>query len=290
MLALNDPAWSKLTTAYGTGEEAAELLLRLQPDAADSELRQELIELLLHQNTIYTATLAAMPYLANMAEYTQGQKALVDLYIMCGLMHASREGADGEDVEHSREFGRDRQQKLEDDAVRRIADGYRDGIARLSALHERAARPISDAALAGSDEDPESVYLLAAQTMYAGRSHVGRLLFEFPEGDEYAGACPFCAADWYVWPSEAADTKPGAKTVYVNEPVTHGTENQPSAEVRPCKPDDLRPELRALEQEALRLGANRLAAAIPSLDGRASCPACGQEASVWDVLTAWRGE
>lgn len=292
MLKQNDPVWGKLTTAYGEGEQALEMLRRLEPDAADGELRQELIEMLLHQDTIYTATLAAMPYLASLAEQSADDEALIDLYISCGLMKASREGSDDEPIERSGEFRRERQEELDEAAVRSIADGYLDGVKRLAALHERAARRATEAASAGDEEDMESVYLLAAQAAYGGHVSVARLLFDFPAGDEYAGACPSCEADWYVWPKEEgsdANGEAGNLVVYAYDPILQGIEDQVPVEVRPSAQTALRPELRALESEARRLGALRLARAIPSLDGHAHCPACGREESVWNVLTGWRG-
>ncbi|WP_143536101.1 hypothetical protein [Saccharibacillus sp. O23] len=290
MLKKNDPAWSKLTTAYGEGAEALELLLRLEPDAADEELRRELIELLLHQGTIYTATLAAMPYLANMAEQTEDDEALIDLYISGGLMKAGREGEEGEPVERSGEFRRDRQGELDEATVRSIADGYRDGIARLAALHERATRRAAEAANAGEEEDADTVYLLAARAAYAGHLNAARLLFDFSGGDEYVGACPSCETDWYIWPrEEGSDAREeyGALIVYPYDPVLEEAGDRVAAEIRPARRDALRPELRELASEARRLGARGLADAIPSLDGHAHCPVCGQEESVWTVLTGW---
>lgn len=292
MLKQNDPVWGKLTTAYGEGEQALAMLRRLEPDAADGELRQELIEMLLHQDTIYTATLAAMPYLASLAEQSTDDEALIDLYISCGLMKASREGSDDEPIERSGEFRRERQEELDEATLRSIADGYRDGVKRLAALHERAARRATEAASAGGEEDMEGVYLLAAQAAYGGQESVARLLFDFPAGDEYAGACPSCEADWYIWPKEEgsdASGRVGNLVVYAYDPILQGIEDQVPVEVRPSAQTALRPELRALESEARRIGALRLARAIPSLDGHAHCPACGREESVWNVLTGWRG-
>ncbi|NGZ75280.1 hypothetical protein [Saccharibacillus alkalitolerans] len=288
MLELSDPAWSRLTTAYGEGDEAAELLRRLRPDAANGELRQELIELLLHQGTIYASTLAAMPYLADMAEKAGDEEALIDLYIAGGMMTAGREGESGEPVERSGEFRRSRQGELDAKIVRSIAAGWREGVSRLAALHERAARQALKAVQAGS---AEAVYLLAAHAAYAGHAEAARLLFEGPAGDEYAGICPSCGADWYVRPEAGgsrSEGEPERWVVYTDDPVMPGTDGLPSADVRPAAQAELRPALRMLGSEARRLGARRLARAIPSLDGRASCPACGREASVWEALTAWR--
>ncbi|WP_037284537.1 hypothetical protein [Saccharibacillus sacchari] len=294
MLKLNDPAWSRLTTAYGDGEEAVQLLRRLVTAAEDAELRQELFELLLHQDTIYTATLAAMPYLAAMAETTEHTETLVDLYIACGWMESGREhGADRLDIASSGEFRRERQPKLPDETIASIVEGYRIGLERLSHLYEQAAgfdlkgnKQSGDAASIASgepedNENPEAVYLLAAQAAYAGEIEVARLLLNFPEGDEYSGACPSCQADWYVWPKEG-DAE--VLVVYMDDPVTAQKENRDSAVVQAISATSLRAELQKLAHEAGRLGAHRLAVTIPSLDGQATCPECGSEVSVWAAL------
>lgn len=294
MLELNDPVWSRLTTAYGDGEEAVQLLRRLVTAVEDSELRQELFELLLHQDTIYTATLAAMPYLAAMAETTEDTETLTDLYIACGWMESGREhGADRLDIASSGEFRRERQPKLQDEAIASIAEGYRAGLERLSRLYERAAGfelkgneqsggaasiVISEAE---QDENPEAVYLLAAQAAYAGEIEAARLLFNFPEGDEYSGACPSCQADWYVWPKKG-DAE--VLVVYTDDPVTAQKENRDSATVQATSATALRTHLQTLAHEARRLGAQCLAVTIPSLDGQAICPECGAEVSVLEAL------
>ncbi|OWA33999.1 hypothetical protein B9G55_16820 [Saccharibacillus sp. O16] len=285
---LNHPVWSQLTTAYGEGAEVVELLHRLEPNAADGALRQELFDLLLHQNTIYTATLAAMPYLANLAERTPDDQALLDLYITCGLMKLSREGEAEAPIEQSGEFRRKRQNLLDEETVRSIADGYRSGIARLAALYGKAAQFLTAAAAEG-EEDEEKVYLLAAHAAYEGQETLARLLFDFPRGDEYVGACPSCDKDWYIWPREAdaqADGEAaGGLIVYGQDPILEGMDDQVPVEVTPSAPSDWRPELRSLEHEARRLDAVRLALDIPFLAGSAQCPKCGEQRSVWEVLT-----
>ncbi len=289
MLELNDPAWGKLTTAYGQGEPVAELLRLAAANPADGEARRELLELLLHQNTIYTATLAAMPYLAALAEQTEDDETLIDLYVACALMKASREGAEDEPIEQSGEFRRTRQEALDDKTIQSIALGYRDGIARLAALHDRATRRAASAGTE-AEEDIDSIYLLAAYASYRGQTAAARLLFDFSTGDEYAGACPSCEADWYIWPREQdVGSGSGSLIVYTDDPILQGTDGQTPSDVRPAAPKALRPELQELAEEARRIGALRLARTIPSLDGHANCPQCGREESVWNVLTGWRG-
>ncbi|CAM3633679.1 MULTISPECIES: hypothetical protein [Saccharibacillus] len=341
MLALDDSAWQRLITAYGGGQEAADLVRELEPDASDSERREALMELLLHQGTIYTATLAAVPHLARMAANAADPQVRADLYILCGWMEASREsGADPRDIASSGEFRRKRQPKLEAEIVERIARGYREGLERLGRLRQaeggagRAEAADSGAERAGAAEaergveragnacwaeaedggeeragaaeaerdsegDSDAVYRLAAHEAYAGRTKNARLLFRFPEGEEYTGACPSCQVPWYIWPEDPeAGEESGAETrkekrsswiVHAEDPVFVPVQVGGSSRIRPADETAGLPELRALAREAARFGAYATAAAA-SLGGRVVCPACGTDVSVWEALTEDAGE
>ncbi len=319
MLALDDSAWRRFITAYGGGQEAADLLRELEPDASDGERREALMELLLHQGTIYTATLAAVPHLARMAANAADPQVRADLYILCGWMEASREaGADPRDIASSGEFRRERQPKLEAEIVERIARGYREGLERLGRLgqadggvgraeaedggarqteamdggEERAGAAEAER---DSEDDFDAVYRLAAHEAYAGRTKNARLLFRFPEGEEYAGACPSCQVPWYVWPEDpeagkesgapARKEKRSSWIVHAEDPVFVPAQVGGSSRIRPADEAAGLPELRALAREAARFGAHATAAAAASLGGRVVCPACGTDVSVWEALT-----
>ncbi|QDH21955.1 hypothetical protein [Saccharibacillus brassicae] len=367
MLALDDSAWQRLITAYGGGQEAADLLRELEPDASDGERREALMELLLHQGTIYTATLAAVPHLARMAANAADPQVRADLYILCGWMEASREaGANPRDIASSGEFRRKRQPKLEAEIVERIARGYREGLERLGRLgqagggagrveaadggEERAGAAHGGAgpdgngdggaeraraaeaergveragnacwaeaedggarqteAMDGGEEragaaeaerdsegDSDAVYRLAAHEAYAGRTKNARLLFRFPEGEEYAGACPSCQVPWYIWPEDpeegeesgapARKEKRSSWIVHAEDPVFVPAQVGGSSRIRPVDEAAGQPELRALAREAARFGVYATADAAASLGGRVVCPACGTDVSVWEALT-----
>lgn len=67
MLALNDPAWSRLTDAYGPATRIPSLLERLR-DGSDAEAWDALWSALCHQCTVYPATYAAVPHVVALAE------------------------------------------------------------------------------------------------------------------------------------------------------------------------------------------------------------------------------
>lgn len=73
MLALDDPRWSELTHAYGSAADVPALLQQLEttPTAAGDDWRSEpwfsLWSRLCHQDTVYTASYAAIPHLIGIA-------------------------------------------------------------------------------------------------------------------------------------------------------------------------------------------------------------------------------
>ncbi|MCQ4086378.1 hypothetical protein [Saccharibacillus sp. JS10] len=273
MLALNSPEWSRLISAAGDGDEVVNLLRQLQSDQANEEIRQELLELILHQDTIYTSTLAAMPYLAELAESTEHIDTLVDLYISCGWIEASRQhGSDRLDIASSSEFFAERQPLLTAETTARIAKGYKQALERIGSLYATFSQRASDS---------EVVYLLAAQAAFAGEMTVARLLFTHPEGDEYNGNCPSCEVDWYLWQRQSNVTE---WVIYAQDPVYADQEQMVCSEVQAASPSQLRVELRTLLDKAKKIGAVHLAETVQFLDGLAVCPDCGEKQSVWAAL------
>src|SRR5262249_54256261 len=90
MLELDSPVWALLEGPYGPAEQVPQLLLRLQ-DGYDKDVTDELYgEHLYHQNTIYSCTLAAVPYLAELVRGSDNPEMRLDIFLTCGLFEANR--------------------------------------------------------------------------------------------------------------------------------------------------------------------------------------------------------
>jgi len=95
MLQLTDPQWRELQGLYGSSEDVPRLLARLQEEYV-TQVRDKLYwEHLYHQNTLYSCTYAAVPYLAELAWNASNPATKLDIYIQCGIFEANN----GNDLE-----------------------------------------------------------------------------------------------------------------------------------------------------------------------------------------------
>lgn len=92
MLKWDSDVWGKLTGPYSTADNVPVLLQQLKQEYSQEVFDELFQEHLFHQNTIYTASYAAMPYLAQLACTTSDAEVRKELYINCGIIEASRDG------------------------------------------------------------------------------------------------------------------------------------------------------------------------------------------------------
>ena len=97
MLPLQDPAWQRLTHAYGAAEDLPALLQRaqadLRPGHEDESAWFDLWSALCHQGDTYSASYAATPHLVAMAHDRRGTDAQFDpLFLVACIELARLEG------------------------------------------------------------------------------------------------------------------------------------------------------------------------------------------------------
>ena len=87
MLSLDDPHWGELTHAYGFANDIPEALTRLGGASTDDERAELLDDLwgaLCHQSDVYSASLAATPYMLPLVSHLkQEQRFQLILLIVC---------------------------------------------------------------------------------------------------------------------------------------------------------------------------------------------------------------
>jgi hypothetical protein len=87
MLALSSERWSSLRTAYGSGVEVAQWLVRLidEPEQAAQQWEEfDHYGYLCHQETVYTATYAAVPHLvAVVSQFPESERDTIGVSILC---------------------------------------------------------------------------------------------------------------------------------------------------------------------------------------------------------------
>lgn len=262
--------WGKLTGPYGTAEHVPVLLQQLD-QAFSQEVFDELFqEFLYHQNTIYTATYAAMPFLAEWACSTSEALVRRELFIHGGIIEAGR------DERNAAPFPASWSQLAEEIGSAACTELYSDYLAAVGRLGSLAEHVLAEAAGSAAD-DAEKRYLLIADAAYRGAVAVANMLLTFHGGDEYVGECPACGSEIYLWPDEAA----GGLQAYEQDPVFH-PDQQPQA-VYPISVFT-EAETKALAERAAMVDERILADQLPFLAGHTNCPACREKLPVWPSL------
>ncbi|WP_052714153.1 hypothetical protein [Paenibacillus dauci] len=270
MLALDSPLWAELSTAYGSAAEVPQQLASLIQEY-NQEQADELYELLLHQNTIYTATLAAVPYLLSIAHHSAEDHVITSIYTDGGMIAAEYEADRNPLVEGH--IDRSLYADIERDYHQAIREIHRLDDKILSIVRERFMDQL------------DRQYMLAAFMAYHGYPAVSRLLFHHPDGEEYPAACPHCGKEWYIWPPTVSNQQT-SWIVYPTDPVliddSKGNAIQPMLETT-----RLGTMLNELLNQAVRFELFELRDVISYLAGEVNCPHCQQKGSIWKGILAY---
>ncbi len=266
MIELDHPVWNKLRTAFGTAEEVPELLTSLLHEY-DQDTWEELIELLLHQYTIYDSTLAAMPYIAQIAQ-SAPLAIQKELYITCGMIEVSYHSS-------SSHLG----QSVDTELWKQIQQEYDTAVKQWDSLH----KTLLDHGKQDAEDIYEQEYLLAAWLAYHGHYALAELFLYYTGGEEYEGVCPLCQESFYAVVSDAD----GSITLYADDPVFNQEVDHTTV-----TPDEI-PSHGAwhdCQLAAQQLGADSLLERLTFMNGHAECPHCHQMMSVAESLVSERSE
>jgi hypothetical protein len=228
-------------------------------------------EYLFHQNTIYTATYAAMPFLARLACSTSDAEVRKELFINCGIVEASRDKRD------EAPFPASWAELAEDVGSSVCTELYRDYVEAIGKLRALTKEVFAYTAQHTVDEI-EKRYILVADAAYRGSYAPANMLMTFTNGDEYVAVCPACEEDVFIWPNEE---HAGILQAYEQDPVFH-TGQEPHLIVPAASFAD--EEVRALAERAAAIGEQTLAGHLHYLAGDTVCPSCREKISVWPSL------
>ncbi|WP_411350122.1 hypothetical protein [Paenibacillus sp. WLX2291] len=262
MLEWMSPAWAQLRTAFGTAEQVPILLDHLSVQF-ELEVFRELAELLMHQYTIYGATLAAVPHLLQLANTLDAHPtAQVDIYIQCGMIEAMFAGSGAWMTEVIGDVTPMQWQRI-------IAD-YRLGLEQASTLHDK----VLAYAQQHIESEYELDYILAAYCAYHGHDRLARLLIHYPGGDEYVGVCPQCDGEWFI-----DDLDGDVMRLHGTDPVLYpGNAGITITPIALGLTDTY--GFHDLQQAAHRIEADSLLARLSYLNGNVLCPHCHNSVSV----------
>jgi hypothetical protein len=227
--------WSRLTHAYGSAENIPGLFARLG-GTEDDEVWQELWGSLCHQGSVYDASWAAMPVLADIAR-GRAPGGPVHAVTMAGLISTDPDEECRERYAHE---------------IRELLDVAR----RLRADPSQDAHTF--------------VYLQMAVLAFEDDEGVWAEALEGVNSEEYDVECPECEDGLFVaFGSYGVFTSAGD---YVTGAGKENAEGR--TELIPATPDELDGIGARLHGEAVEFGQTEVATALTYVFGKASCPSC----------------
>ncbi|MCP1308527.1 hypothetical protein [Paenibacillus tyrfis] len=271
MLKWNSDVWDKLAGPYGSAENVPVLLQRLMGQYSQEIFDELFQEHLFHQNTIYTVTYAAMPFLAEIACSISDAEVRKELFINCGIIEASRDERD------EAPFPESWAELAEDAGSSVCTELYREYIEAIGKLKALTKEVFAYTAHDSIDET-EKRYILVADAAYRGSYNVANMLMTFINGDEYVAVCPACEEDVFVWPNE---DNTEILQAYEHDPVFHTGQESHVIVPATSLADE---EIRTLAERAEAIGEQSLAGHLHYLAGETSCPSCREKISIWPSL------
>ncbi|MFJ9589270.1 hypothetical protein [Streptomyces acidicola] len=242
--------WSRLSHAYGSAEDIPALLDRIASEPS-SELWNDLWSSLCHQGSVYSASFAALPWLAGTAGSDDREQAVSALTLAGAIMAGAGPGPEADDV------------RVEHAAV----------VATLLSLANERLRTASDRS--------EYVYLLESVLAFEGVVGWSEELAWGLTNEEYEVSCPECEEFLFVVFGERGFFCTSDDHALSDDQVE--AETKP---LRPAEPGDLDGIGRRLHDTALADGRREVAAALTYVFGDATCPDCDTDFSVAAQISA----
>ncbi|OKJ69627.1 hypothetical protein [Streptomyces sp. CB02261] len=240
--------WPRLSHAYGSAEDIPALLARI---ASESEpgLWNDLWSALCHQGSVYSASFAALPWLAGMADDEDRGQAVNALNLAGAIMAGAEQAHGAGDVrtEHSAE------------------------IATLLASVNRHLR--------SATHRTEYIDLLESVLGFEGIVGWSENLAWGLGNEEYEVSCPGCETDLFIVLGER-----GFFCTAEDYALSDGDID--ARPLRPTTPEDLEGLGRRLHHIALTDGQQDVAHQLTFVFGSATCPDCETEFSVADQVSA----
>ncbi|MER7759198.1 hypothetical protein [Streptomyces sp. NPDC097619] len=241
--------WQELSHAYGPAGDVPALLARIDAER-DPELWSELWSALCHQGSVYSASFAALPWLADTAAVDDREQAVQALYLAGAVLAGTGQAHGAGDVRAR----------------------YASEIATLLTLVNRHLRT----ATGGS----EYIDLLESMLGIEGVPGWGEELAWGLGNEEYEIACPGCESDLFVVLAEGGFfTSSGEYSL----PDTDAATTRP---LRPAAPAALDGIGRRLHDLALSDGRSEVAHLLTYVFGAATCPDCDTDFAVPDRIVS----
>ncbi|MEW1638495.1 hypothetical protein AB0469_31115 [Streptomyces sp. NPDC093801] len=242
--------WSHLSHAYGSAEDMPALLEQTASEPSP-ERWSDLWSALCHQGSVYSASFAALPWLADVAGSDDREQAVSALNLAGAIVAGSDQAHGAGDVRAL----------------------YAAEIETLLALVNAHLRTASDRT--------EYTYLLECMLGFEGVMHWSEDLAWGLVGEEYAVSCPGCRVDLFI----AIGAYGFFSTSSDYALSEHEVETRP---LRPADPAAMEGIGRRLHEIARADGQREVADALAHVFGDATCPDCAADFCVADRITGDR--
>jgi hypothetical protein len=237
--------WSILEHAYGKAADVPLLLADLSPDPT-ANVWADLWSRICHQGTVYSASFAALPILADIAEGWKPADRCQVLVFAASILAS-------------------------DDVV-----GHRDDLLRpVASVIPRFQGLCLESLAAPNAPQNDFIYLLQAARAFNGDRVWGQLLDQLADG-EFSGTCPLCGVELYM-----VIGKHGYFTTaedWVRGPAK-------SRSIIAANPDAMHPVGEWMFQQAQKSGQVEVADRMRYVFGSSTCPSCSESFQVSDAIT-----
>ncbi|MEV8623468.1 hypothetical protein [Streptomyces sp. NPDC051079] len=240
--------WPHLSHAYGSAEDIPALLARIASEP-EPELWNDLWSALCHQGSVYPASFAALPWLADMADNEDRDQAVNALNLAGAIMAGAEQPHGAGDV-----------------CTRHAAE-----IATLLASVNRRLRTTTDRT--------EYIDLLESMLGFEGVGGWSEDLAWGLGNEEFQISCPCCETDLFIVLGERG-------FFCTSEDYALSDDNIETRPLRPTSPEGLEGLGRRLHDIALTDGQHDVAHLLTFVFGSATCPDCETDFSVADQVTS----
>lgn len=240
--------WAGLSDAYGPSTTLPALLQKVEEQ--DEEAFDALFQRLCHQGSVYSASIAAFPFLIQLAEKST-LRLRADILGLAGAIYESPY------AEHD----------LDQAEVR----------ARLAPSANHALR-LATALLPELEERIVAIYLWISAAAFSGFTAQSRVLQGFID-DEFTVDCPHCDRSLYIWPNE------DELGTIADDPVSNPKAERIAVVSGPIVESFQFPAYQLLFPLAQSNAAMQdVGILLPHLFGTATCPTCRASFSLMDAL------
>ncbi|MEU9164849.1 hypothetical protein AB0D29_31815 [Streptomyces sp. NPDC048424] len=240
--------WAQLSHAYGSAEKIPTLLDRIASEP-DGELWSGLWSALCHQGSVYSASFAALPWLAGVAAGDDAEQAVNALTLAGAITGGAHQPHGAGDVRTE----------------------YAGEISKLLSLANEHLRNAS--------ERKKYIELLEAVLSLEGVLDWSEPLTWGLAMEEYEIPCPGCEAMLFIVVGERGFFSTSGDYAVSDDDLA-------TAPLRPADPAGLEGIARRLHAVAVADGQREIAEALTFVFGDATCPDCERDFSVADQVSA----